>query len=368
MLTNPKDHITSTQAAVLVTSFILGVGILTLPRTVTEKVGTADGWIAVLLGGLVAMLLGVLLVKLSQLFPGKTLYQYSQEIVGQWMGLLINLYAVGYFTLLAAFEIRAMGEVTNFFLLPATPIEVTMGLLLFASAYLVVGGINPIARLCEVILPITILLFFLVLFMGFKNFELDNLRPVLERGWMPVIKGLETTTLSYLGLETMLFLPAFMSEPRQALKAVLAGIGIPVIFYVMTVIVVIGALTIDDVVTLTFPTIELVRSFELEGVLFERYESFLLAVWILQIYTTLSLCHYLAGLGLAQLFQKGKFQSFIIGLLPVIYVLAWKLKTINDVFALGELLGYMGMVMVIAVPIILCFIAKVRGMLLGNKQ
>lgn len=365
--TNPRDHITSVQTTVLVASFILGVGILTLPRTVSEKVGTGDVWISVILGGLLAMLLGMLLAKISLYFPGQTLYEYSRMTAGKWVGGLINLIFAAYFTCLAGFEIRVLAEVTSFFLLPTTPREVTMGVILLASIYLVVGGINPIARLYEIFLPVTVILFFMVLLMGFKNFDIDNLRPLLEQGWMPVIKGTEPTTLSYLGFETMLFLPAFMEKPRHAIRAVLAGIAIPMLFYMLTVIVVVGVLTIDDVVTLTFPTIELVRSFELTGIFFERYESFLFAVWILQIFTTLSLCHYLSGLGLSQLFRKQKMKLILYGLLPVMFVVALLPNNINDVFTLGYYISYWMIGMAIVIPSLLFAIAKMRGMLNGKQ-
>jgi spore germination protein len=369
LLTNLQDRITSTQTTVLVSSFILGLGILTLPRAVTDETGTPDGWISVILGGLVAMLAGSLLAKFSQCFPGKTFYQYSQDIAGKWIGNIICLYGVGYFTLLASFEVRAMAEVTDFFLLPATPKEVTMGMLLLASAYLVVGGLNAVARLYEGFLPITVILFFLVLFMGFKEFDVDHLRPVLSKGWLPVLQGVKTTSLSYLGLETMLFLPAFMDKPRDSVKAVVVGIGISMFFYVLTVIIVIGVLTVDDVVTLTFPTIDLARSVELEGVFFERYESFLLAVWILQIFTTLSLCHYFAGLGLRHVFaNENWFRPFVYGLLPVIYGLGWVPTTINDVFAVGDLLGYLLLGLIVVIPLLLLIIAKMRGMLRANHS
>ena len=48
-----------------------------------------------------------------------------------------------------------------------------------------------------------------------------------------------------------------MKEPNKAVKAVLVGISIPLIFYVITVVMVIGALSIDGVVTRTWPTLDL---------------------------------------------------------------------------------------------------------------
>ncbi len=86
MLISSNDKITTSQALVILVNYILATGILTLPRTSVEQVKTPDVWISVFLGGLIAMIVGVIIVKLSQQFPEKTFYQYSQDIVGKWMG------------------------------------------------------------------------------------------------------------------------------------------------------------------------------------------------------------------------------------------------------------------------------------------
>lgn len=366
MLTNPKDQITTPQAAVIVTSVIIGVGILTLPRTATEEMGTPDAWIAVIIGGLMSMAIGMMMVKLSQQFPGKTVYQYSQEVAGKWGGWLLNLFLIVYFAVFAGFEIRAIGEVTRTFLLVKTPLEVKMIAMMCVSVYLIVGGINPIARLFELLLPITVMIFLLLIFMGFTIFELDHLRPVLGLGIMPVLKGIPTTTLSYTGFESMLILTSFMGQPDRAGRAVLAGIGASILFYLFTVVMVVGGLSTDKVVTETWPAVTLVESFELTGIIFERYESFLFAIWILQIFTTFSLFYYCASLGLAQLFRKNT-RPFIFGLLPVIYIISMTPKNTNDLFKLGDYLSY-AFFIVAGASFILLAVARLRGKMHGTNM
>ncbi|MES9689571.1 GerAB/ArcD/ProY family transporter, partial [Bacillus sp. JJ353] len=74
MKVDAKDRITVAQTAIIVTNFLLGTGILTLPRTSVEKVKTPDVWITVLFGGLVAILVSYIMVKLSREYPDKTFY------------------------------------------------------------------------------------------------------------------------------------------------------------------------------------------------------------------------------------------------------------------------------------------------------
>ena len=132
----------------------------------------------------------------------------------------------------------------------------------------------------------------------------------------------------------MLILLVFMEQRNKAVKAILVGISIPLIFYVITVVMVIGALSIDGVVTRTWPTIDLMRSFEISGLIFERFESLLLVIWIMQIFATYTISYYAAALGLAQLFKKG-IHPFIFALIPIIYIIAMTSKNINDLLKLG---------------------------------
>ncbi|QGQ45791.1 spore germination protein [Metabacillus sediminilitoris] len=357
MILSPKDRITTPQAAVVVINFILGSGILTLPRVSVEKVKTPDVWITVILGGLIAMMAGVIIVKLSQQFPEKTFYQYSGEIVGKWVGGLLSLLIVCYLLITSGFQVRSMVEVTGFYLLEGTPIWASTMPFIWIGLYLIIGGINPIARLFEIILPITVILFLLVAFMSFGIFEMDNLRPVLGLGVIPVLKGIKTTALAYTGFEIMLFLPAFMKHPNKAVKAVLVGISIPLIFYVITVIMVIGALSVDGVVTRTWPSLDLIRSFEIHGLIFERFESLLLVIWIMQIFSSFTISYYVAALGLAQLFKKN-IQPFMFGLLPVIYFISMIPKNINDLFKLGDMVGYIAMYLFGLLPLLLLIVSR----------
>ena len=71
VITKSQDRITTSQAVVIIVNYILGTGILTLPRASVEKVKTPDVWLSVILGGILAMVSGVIMVKLSQGFPEK---------------------------------------------------------------------------------------------------------------------------------------------------------------------------------------------------------------------------------------------------------------------------------------------------------
>lgn len=360
MILNPKDQITTPQTAVIIINFILGTGLLTLPRSSTEKVHTPDVWISVIIGGIITIIAGVIMVKLSQQFPDKTFYQYINEIVGKWVGSFLSLVIICYFLMTSGFQLRSMAEVIRYLLLEGTPTWAIIMIFMWVGLYLIIGGINPIARLFEIILPLTVILFLVVTLMSIKIFEIDNLRPVLGDGVIPVLKGVKTTALAFSGPEIMLLLIPFMNQPKKAVKALLVGVSIPLIFYVITVVMVIGALSVDGVVTRTWPTLDLIRSFEISGLIFERFESLLLVVWIMQIFATFTITYFAAALGLAQLTKKS-IHPFMFGLLPILYIIAMIPKNMNDLFKQGDFVGNIALFLFGLLPLLLLIISRIKG-------
>lgn len=356
----PEDRITTMQAAVLISNYMLGVSILTLPRTSVEAAQTPDVWISLILSGLMTVAVGILIVKLSQRFPGQTFYQYNRLLVGKWLGIALSFFTALYFIVMASFEARAVMEVTRLFLLEGTPNWAITFAFMWVGVYLIIGGINPVARVCEIIFPITTVILILIAFMGLSVFELDNIRPVLGHGFMPVLRGVKTTALAYTSTEIMLVIPAFMKHPEKAVKAVLIGVLIPTFFYVVTCVTVIGTLSVDGVITRTWPTISLFRSFEFRGIFFERFETLLLVIWLMQIFATFSLSYYLGAMGIAQSWKVNQ-RTVIFVLLAVIFLLSFAPADTNEVFKVGDMLGYSSLVLFILVPAVLYVLPGKKG-------
>ncbi|MEW9670459.1 GerAB/ArcD/ProY family transporter [Ammoniphilus sp. 3BR4] len=366
MISHPKDQITTIQSALIVTNVIIATGIITLPRAVAEEVGTPDGWISVMLGGLIALFFGWVVGKVSQSFPCQSFFQYSQVVAGNFLGKLHGMFFVGFLLLSAGHQARIMGEVIRMYLLDNTPIEVIIISFMSVGVYLTIGGINPIARICELFfLVIAILLLLLVIF-SFRNFELDNLRPVLGDGIQPVWKGIKVTALSYGGYEVMLVLAFFMKEPQKAVKSIMAGIGIVIPLYTLVVILAIGTLTLDEVKTLTWPMMSVAKAIELPGGFFERFEAFFVVLWVMAMYTSFVPFHYAACLGLGQLFKKDH-NAFAFGLLPLIYIIALYPENLNSIFKLGEYIGYVYIFLGAVMPLYFWMIAKIRGKGIGEN-
>ncbi|WP_394139668.1 GerAB/ArcD/ProY family transporter [Cytobacillus oceanisediminis] len=354
-----NEQISSTQAAVALIMTITGVGIVTLPRALAEEVQTPDIWISMIIGGGISIVIAFFITRLCHQFKGMTIYQFSPILVGKWVGLVCNLFIIMYFILVAGFQARSMAEVLRAYLLDKTPLGVMIIVYISVGVYIVISGIYSIAKLLQIYFPVVLVFILFMIGLSLKNIDFNNLRPVLGGGFIPVVKGVMPTTLSLAGAEIYLILMAYMEQPKKAMKAAAVGLLITVFFYILIVVAVIGALTVDEVRLLTWPTIELVKSIEMKLFFLERLESFFIILWVITTFTSFIMNFYLASLGLSQAFKR-TYKPFVYGLVPVIYICAMYPEDINRLFKLGDFIGNMSIAVAGVIPVLFLLIAFIR--------
>ncbi|QSS98888.1 GerAB/ArcD/ProY family transporter [Pontibacillus sp. ALD_SL1] len=353
-----KSGLTQNQVTIGISLTVLGVGMITLPREVFTAAGVASGWASVLITGMLAIGVTFLLITLNNRYQGMSYFQYNRIIVGSWFGGMITLITTMYYIAFAAFETRAMAELIQMFILDRTPVAFTMMIFIGTAVYLVMGGFSAIFRLFELYFPAIILFTLLIMILSANQFEVNHIRPFFE-GFSPIIKGMSATILSFVGIEVILFVQAHMKKPQRVKKAAMYGIGIPTFLYAIIVIMVGGIMGVGETMTLVYPLMELAKSIEIRNFFFERFETFFIPLWILSIFTTLSIVFYLAALGVKTVFQVKK-ETAVFSIIPIIYIIAMTPKNINEMFTMGTWIGYSMLVIGIIIPLILLLISVVR--------
>ncbi|MDQ0063828.1 GerAB/ArcD/ProY family transporter [Paenibacillus harenae] len=178
-----------------------------------------DAWIGELISCCLGILIVMIYIALMRMNPGLTLVQWFPSQFGRWIGKplaflypLMFLYSVG--RIIA--DIRDMVSTT---VLPNTPLLVISGLFAIIIAYCVYGGTVIVARLGEMILPIVLLMFFIeiILLGGSGVLHINNLLPVLEKGWEPVWKVVYPSGITQSFGETLV-LAMFWPETKRPEK------------------------------------------------------------------------------------------------------------------------------------------------------
>jgi spore germination protein len=137
--------ISKVEIAVKLISMILGVGILTLPRGLAVETGTADGWISIIISGLLVILLLLFYVRIQRKFPSLTLLEFlAQGRLGKVAAKVLAFLFIIYFLFSVCYVIRMLSVVVKIYLLEQTPPEMIVGLVVLTSAYAVSKGLQGI--------------------------------------------------------------------------------------------------------------------------------------------------------------------------------------------------------------------------------
>ncbi|GED69252.1 germination protein GerLB [Brevibacillus reuszeri] len=353
--------ISKNHMGINIASVTIGVGILTFPRTLAKATGAFDGWISVILSGLIAWLIGWMLAKLAARFPRQTFFEYTSIIASKPVGYVLTILVCVYTMLFVSFEIRAIGNISKQYLFYETPVEmITLSFLLIVQ-YAVAGSRIAMLRLNLLFLPVVFVVIAVVLLFTTQLVEIENVRPFFSSDWRSLLKGTEGVGLSYSGFEVILFYTMLMRNPQEGPRAIAIGLAIPVLLYLTIYMFVIGVFSAEVAKNLTYPTIELAKEVEIPGGFFERVESIFFTIWIMTIFNTCAMWLDITIINLTSMFQRVTKILWIFILSPLIYFIAMLPQNLVDFFTFAEKLTYYGFLIVYLVPIGLLLLAKLRG-------
>lgn len=160
------------------TLFALGIG------------AKQDAWIVILIATFISLGLVWVFTEIQKQYPDKNLVEILQSLLGKWLSVpLILLYAL-YFYSNASFNFYEFGEIIRTTFLENTPQFVILSVFMFTTIYMITLGIEVIGRTAEILMPVLIIFLLSTYFLASISGALDfqELLPVLENGWNPILK------------------------------------------------------------------------------------------------------------------------------------------------------------------------------------
>lgn len=362
-----NDQISSVQLGMILSVTIIGVGILTLPRVLTEAVGP-DGWIVLLLGSFVTLIIGLLMSRLVKKFPKKSFVEFNNDSTGKFLGGIVSIGFCIYLISFAAVETRICGEIIREYLLLNTPIEVLMITLLFTASYLVRSGIEPIARMSQIIFPIVIIIAIGIIIPVLPEIDLTNFLPIFKTPFLKILKSIPISFFSFMGIELILIFSTFVIDKKNIKKHVCLSIGVVSAIYMFILIVIVGRFGIEETTHIIWPSLELFKTVDLPGAFIENIEVFVIAIWILSVFMTLVTVYFGGSLLLSNIIESKEQNYFVLPILPLIYYIA----LIPDNIAqagdyMDKFSNYIGTFYVIILPILLLTISTFKRSKGGKK-
>lgn len=243
-----------------------------------RKVGH-DMWLSGVISVLTTMLFVFIVVQMGRNFPGKTIVEYSQDLLGTILGKLLGLLLSLYFFVSATISVSMYIQHLPDFLLPETPFLVVTIMHLIVICYLIWHGPEIIGRIGTLAFSLACIFYFLVLLASLPEFDASRLMPIFNAGVVGVSKA-SLSADSFTGIIQIviaMMLP-MVANQTKAFRSAATGLAIGGFFFVLYFIVEIMVMGPQLTSIMRIASMDLVRSIQITQYL-HRFESFMVALW-----------------------------------------------------------------------------------------
>lgn len=302
-----SGKISTRQYIFMLFVLLLSPIVFTLPRLVIAE-SQQDAWQVMLLTFAVDSGLAVVYYILGLRYPQQTMFEYSQTILGNWLGKFVALLFTVFFSFMTLMVLKILCEFIETVILPDTPRIVIYLVLLGIGLYAVNSGLEVIARLSEILAPLMLFPLLIILTLSLNHVELGNLLPVFQHSVWNILKT-SFMPISWYGVCIIMgILMAYQNHPKQSYLGKVIAIGSVTLLTIMTLLSLITIFGVDYSSQQIYPVFRLAQIIEV-GDFFERIETLVIIFWVAGAFLSLTLLYYSSVLGLAQVFNIQKYQK-----------------------------------------------------------
>ncbi|MHB1682097.1 MAG: GerAB/ArcD/ProY family transporter [Bacilli bacterium] len=370
---NAATRLSGAQLFWLLTLFTIGMsGFMTIAPVICRAHN--DAWMSMTLNLLVSTFLTFVSVRIALRYPGETLVQYSQSIVGKWVGRGVSLLYLLHWTTLAGIMVRQ----TSDFLITSefhhTPLWVFIISMVAVVLYLLhKGGLDSLGRMALFLGPVIMGMILLTVWLSIPDGRLTRLLPLyFTNGGSSILQGvLPVFGYAGNGVVVGMLLPFVKNAKRNAYMAVW-GVAVACLFLIGAAAQVVAVFGPDLPAAMWNPIFEMVRFISVADFV-EEIEPFVIIFWFMSAVIRLSLFIFIASYGWSQLFQSSRAWPFLwaVGLITtveaflprnIVYSSILYSRTIVEV--------WVAPVLFVAVPLLLWFVSgvKTRRTLDGSRR
>lgn len=355
-----RNVISNQQIKALIVTTIIGVGILSLPSDVAMILNN-DGWVAILIAGLILVPFIVIINKLFKMYPQKSFFEISSEVINPIITNFFLIISMFYIVVILAYTNRVFAEVMKAYLLENTPIEVILLAMLLVVAYIARSQIETVARMAVMIYPIILGFILFLVLVNLPNMDYTNIYPILDLNYKAIPRGVFTALFSYTGYEVILLALHFSEDNSKSLKYSLRGLFIVIGVYLILFFITLSQYGVNQLQREIWPSIAIVKEIDLPGYFLENLDGVVMAAWVMVVYGTLGPFLYAGGVALADIFKSKTHKIFVLPLVPIVYIVSLlpdNLVQTNKV--LGVIVNYFALVATVIIPTIVFIVASIK--------
>lgn len=343
----------------------MGVTILQLPTKVAEITGT-DGWISIIIGGVISIALGLIIIEVMKKHPNGTILELTENVFGKWVAKIATIFFILYFALLSVYVFFRSALVMQALIFPQISIFTLILLLSLPSYFMIQNDVKVLGRYSELVFYLTFWILFTFL-IPLHHVHWLHLLPIVKEGWGPIFSAVKTTIFAFVGFEVAFFLYPYLQKKQEAAKGIVIANLLTMLFYLPVTILTFAYFSPDELTDFYTPVANLLKMIEfrflerIEIIFLTFYLMILSVIWIILMFFAIYCANHLFG----KKTQKKSIWTFFI--MIFLYVLIRPpLFPTNDQF--GKVVQYMGFYVAYLLPIFLWIVVSLHSFFKGRAS
>lgn len=321
-------------------------------------------WIVLVISMVIGYGLLAIFLSIQNMNPDKDLVQMWIEYLGPIFGRALGFLYIIWFAYESMRSIRDFGEISNMTFLIKTPISVIMLIMMTMCVYAIIKGTDTLFRLAELIMPL-IMLSYLILFILFISsgvIRVQNLLPILNGGFKPILKPIITGGPIWFPFGQMIIFLMFwrlLNDKGKLRKVTFLSYTLTGILLIVLNILNITLLGAAYAELSTLPFLSSVRLIKV-GDFIERVDPLVVLLIFAEVFFKSSLFFMAAVLGLTRILNIG-FTKLVIPVGALIYFASFYAPNWAAHTKAGTLIGRpSNPVLILVLPLILLIIIKIK--------
>lgn len=349
------------QIAFMMYCTIIGYGVIGIPKDAAESAGTG-GWFSLLMATIIFMFFAYIIAYLQYVYENKTLYEYSELLVGKLITYIFLIICIIYFFTFFSMIARIYAETIKLIILNKTPVTYICILFYIVVFYALKKGIIVIGRVCEIYAFLNIIGFIFINFLLCTKGTWLNIHPIFVVGdIMTYLKGIAKLVLPYLGIEVLLFLPISRKSNKNICKHITLIVGFIGVLYIYIAESTMSVVGVDSVINLKAASFTVLRGVDIYHLEFlRRIDGIYVIFWTMNIFCEICLYGYGTITFTRKIIKNSRYSYTAIIITFIACIAALIPKTKDQVESIIHYNSYLGIIVSLVIPTILFVIMKVK--------
>lgn len=321
-----------------------------------------DFWLAIIFSALIAIFISFIFISLHTTFTGKNFFEICEACFGKFVGKLICILYI-YFVFEEGTSVltnakQFMTEIS----LPETPRVITIIPIMFLCVWACKKGIELIGDLSRFFMVIFIVLVFIIVIFLLPQMDMNNLEPILYKGFTPVFKGtLEAFTFPFGEIVMLSMIFSDFKTKKSVYKIYIIGLLGSMIISLLIATATVLVLGINIAKTSYFPVFTAVTKINIKEII-QRIEIIAVLIGVVGAFIKSSILLLAVCIGISKVFNISDYRFILtpISLLMINYSSILFKSRMEFIKYTSEVWTYYAIVFEVFIPILILFTAKIR--------